>query len=223
MIELRLNNKALAQMGTDKKQLTACKRILESIQSPLPQPVNYLFDKQMKQLPMARIEATSLLVRLHNPAEMGSLHQLGFPLRQPFPDLPDIVLLEDGVNAHAFILACKEAGLALEIGTSPKCWIEGFASVFEWIKEPVQRSGQWLEVCYQKQRNARPKQVTTRIERNFFDGAYDFYGLEIRIVKKTARGYSPSKDPMFLESKHIIRLRILNTTEVTSSGLDQLS
>jgi len=223
MIELRLNSKVLMQMGTDKKQLMACKRILESIQSPLPQPVCYLFDKQMKQRPMARIEATSLLVRLHDPVDIDTLFQLGFPLRQPFPDLPDIILLEDGLDAHSFILACQEAGIALEIGSPPKCWVEGFASVLEWIKEPVQRSGQWLEICYQKQRNVQATQVTARIERNFSGGSSNFSGLEIRIFNKTARGYSSLKDPLYLESKHIIHLRILNTSEIISSGLDQLS
>ena len=222
MIELRLNSKVLAQMGADKKQLTACRGILESIQSPLPQPVSYLFDKQLKQQPLAQVESASLLIRFHNPADAGSIHFPGFPVRQPFADMPAIVLLEDGADAHTFILACREAGMPFEIGTPPTCWIEGFCSVLEWVKAPEQHHRQWIEVCYQKQKNCKPKQTFARIERTFSDGAYNYYGLEIYAVRKIKHGYTLQKDPIFLESKHMLRLRELETTEIMTLGLDKI-
>jgi len=90
-------------------------------------------------------------------------------------------------------------------------------------KLPSLPSPGWLEICYQKQRNCKSKQSMARIERNFSDGSYNFYGLEICVVRRTKQGYSLQKDSILLESKHIIRLRMLDTIEITTTGLHKLS
>jgi len=45
MIELRLDNNRLSAMKTNKRKLTACRHMLESLQSPVPQALTYPFEK----------------------------------------------------------------------------------------------------------------------------------------------------------------------------------
>jgi len=216
MITLQLDTKALQRMGTDKAALNRNRRVLESVQSPLPQAVAYLFDKQQAQKAVASVAATSLLMVLNEPSAIHSLRKTGFNFSQPFKEKPELLLLDASADAHAFVRSCAESGIMLETLIKPVQWISGTASVKAWMEINVDREEQWLEVCYQKTRSSKPKQVIACIENDFYDR------IEIRAVRNTKQGFDYLKSTVTLEPKHILRLRELDQAEVTEMGLDKL-
>jgi len=216
MITLQLDVKALQRMATDKAALKRSRSVLESVQSPLPQAVAYMFDKQQSQKAVAAVAATSLMVFLHEPSALRSLRKMGFSFCQPFKDKPEIMLLDASGDAHAFIKACAEGGIMLDILIKPVQWISGTASVKAWMEINIEREDHWLEVCYQKTRSSQPKQVIACIE-------YDYYDkIQIRAVHKAKQGFVFLKTTVTLEPRHILRLRELDAAEVEESGLDKL-
>ncbi len=216
MITLQLDQKALQRMGTDKAALKKVRSTLESLQSPLPQAIVYLFDKQQSQKPVAAVAATSMVVMLHEPSAIHKLHKTGFAFTQPFKDKPEIVLLDASADAHAFIHACNDDGIMLKTLIKPVEWISGTASINAWMQSNLDREDQWLEVSYQKTRSSTPKQIIACI-------TDDYYGsIRVQPTRKTKQGYTLLKTTIQLQPKHVLRLRELDDTEVIELGLDQL-
>jgi len=216
MITLQLDNKALQRMGTDKAALQKTRNILESLQSPVPQPVAYLFDKQQSLKPVAKVAATAMVLMLNEVSAIHKLQKTGFGFSQPFKDKPEIVLLDASADAEALLASCSEAGILLETLIKPVQWISGTAAIRAWMGIKLSREGSWLEIAYQKTRSSKPKQLIARIE-NDYSGA-----IRIQLTRKTVPGYALLKSMVSLEPKHILRLRKLDSSEIRESGLDRL-
>lgn len=217
MITLQLDNKALQRMGTDKSALKRTQRVLESLRSPLPQAVAYLFDKQQAQKPVAVAAAASMVMVLYETSAIHKLRKLSFTFSQPFKDKPEIVLLDASADAHDFIQHCAEAGVMLDTLIKPIQWISGTASVRVWMDNSVNSKSRWLEICYQKQSNSKPKQLIARTEYNHFGE------FVIKAVRKGRQGYALLKSTVLLQPKHVLRLRELDESEVQELGLDRLA
>jgi len=216
MITLQLDQKALQRMGTNKAALKKVRSTLESLQSPLPQAIVYLFDKQQSQKPVAAVAATAMVVMLNKASAIHKLHKTGFAFTQPFKDKPEIVLLDASADAHAFIKACNDDGILLDTLIKPVAWISGTASINAWMQSNLDREDQWLEVSYQKTRSSAPKQIIACI-------TDDYYGaIRVQPTRKTKQGYTLLKTTIQLQPKHVLRLRELGDAEVTELGLDQL-
>lgn len=217
MITLQLDNKALQRMATDKASLNRSRSVLESLQSSLPQAVSYLFDKRQSQKPAATAAAASMVMVLHEASAIHKLSKTGFVFSQPFKDKPEIVLLDASADAFAFMQQCAEAGVILDTLIKPVQWVSGTASIKAWMEGNINREGHWLEICYQKTRSSKPKQLFARIDD-------DYHGLiYIQGTRKTKRGLSLLKSTVRLEPKHVLRLRELDTAEVNELGLDLLA
>jgi len=215
-ITLHINGKEISRLTRSQSQIEAFKALLESIQTPLPQAVAYLFNKQVKMQPVARIESASLLIMLRNPADAQRIQALGFPVRQPFSELPQLMLLEDGIYAQGFVAACLKAGILLNMGISPKYWIEGTNAIYEWMHARKGKTGDWLEVCYQQRHNGAPTQKTVRLE-----SAINC--LNVRKLENKTRHPVLSPRITLIEHLLIFRLRKLTITEIKQYGLDKLS
>jgi len=217
MITLQLDQKALQRMGTNKAELKKTRAVLESLQSPLPQPVAYLFDKQQAQKPVAAVAAAAMILVLHETSAIHKLQKTGFTFSQPFKNKPEIVVLDASADANALLKACAEEGIMLDTLIKPVAWVSGTAAIRAWMDIKVDREDQWLEIAYQKTRSSKAKQSIARIE-------YDYYGaIRIQLTRKTAQGYRLLKSMVSLEPKHILRLREIDDAEVNDLGLDQLS
>jgi len=217
MITLQLDHKALKRMGSDKVALKQTRVVLESLQSPLPQAVVYLFEKQQSQKPLAATAATSMVVLLHEASAIHQLRKTGFALSQPFKDKPEIILLDASADPHAFLSQCNDHGILLDTLIKPVAWISGTASIKAWMESNINREDHWLEICYQKTRSSKPKQLFARIED-------DYHGLiYIQGTRKTRQGFTLLKSSVRLEPKHVLRLRELDDAEVKELNLDQLS
>jgi len=217
MITLQLDQKALKRMGTDKAALKQTRAVLESLQSPLPQAITYLFDKQQSQKPIAVIAATSMVVVLNEISAMHQLRKTGFAFSQPFKDKPEIILLDASADPHAFLSQCSEHGILLDTVIKPVEWISGTASIKAWMESNIDREDHWLEICYQKTRSSKAKQLFARIED-------DYHGLiYIQGTRKTRQGLTLLKSSVRLEPKHVLRLRELDDNEVGDLGLDLLA
>ncbi|PIW51181.1 MAG: hypothetical protein COW18_02330 [Zetaproteobacteria bacterium CG12_big_fil_rev_8_21_14_0_65_54_13] len=216
MITLQLDLKAIQRMGADKTALQATRALLECVQSPLPQAIAYLFDKQLAQQAVASVAATSLVVVLNEPSAIHHLQKTGFPFSQPFSDKPEILLLDTSADALAFIRTCAESGIMLETLIKPVQWISGTASIKAWMEMHADRAGRWLEICYQKARSSKPKQLFACI-------TDDYYGrIEVRPTRRSRQGYLWGSSIIALEPRHLLRLRQLEIDEITETGLDQL-
>ncbi len=169
----------------------------------------------MKLEPVAHIESTSLLIMLLHVDDAKRIHALGFSVRQPFPELPQVMLLEDGIYAHAFIAACQKVGILLETGTPPKSWIEGESSIFRWIHAHKWRAGDWLELCYWPH-DGEMKQVTARLEPSY-------YIIKIRILETQNKRSVLQPYITSINSEDICRLRVLDNSEIKNHSMDQLS
>jgi len=217
MITLQLDQKALQRMATDKAALQQARSTLESIQSPLPQPVAYMFDKQQSQKPVASVAATSLALLLHDRAALPQLLKTDYSFSQPFADKPDFILLDPSEDGASFIQACADQGILMKTLIAPIAWIAGTPAVTAWLDYPVERSDSWLEICYQKTRNGKPKQLFALVEG-------DYYGeITIRPVRKMKQGFSFMKTTTTLKAKHILKLRELDATDLKNAGLDQIT
>jgi hypothetical protein len=217
MVTLQLDQKALQRIGTNKSALQKTRKVLESLQSPLPQAVAYLFDKQQSQKPVATAASTSMVLLLNDISAIHRLHKTGFEFSQPFADKPEIILLDASADAHAFLKSCSEDGILIETLIKPVEWISGTASIKAWMEMNLNREGDWLEISYQKTRSSKPKQIMARIED-------DYHGLiYIQATRKTKQGYSLLKSTVQLQPKHVLRLRELGNTEVKELGLDKLA
>jgi len=216
MITLQLDQKALQRVGADKAALKKIRTVLESLQSPLPQAVSYLFDKQQSQKPVAAVAAASMVIVLNEASAIYKLRKTGFEFSQPFKRKPEIVLLNASADAHAFLKTCADEGIALTTLIQPVEWISGTASINAWMGSKLDRQDQWLEISYQKTRSSKPKQIIARI-----DG--DYYGaISIQATRKTKQGYALLKSTVQLQPKHVLRLRELDDAEVGDLGLDSL-
>ncbi len=216
MITLQLDQKALQRMGSNKAKLKKTRAALESLQSPLPQAVSYVFDKQQSQKPVADVAAASLVFVLHDISAMHKLRKTGFAFSQPFKDRPEIVLLDASADAHALLKACADDGIMLNTLIKPVEWISGTASINAWMQYDVDRENEWLEIAYQKTRSSKPKQLFARIEN-------DYYGsIRIQGARKTKQGYVMLKSTVQLQPKHILRLRELDDAEIGELDLDLL-
>jgi len=215
-ITLHIDAKEISRLTRSKPQIEAFKALLESIQTPLPQAIAYLFDKQVKRQPVAHIESASLLIMLRNPADAQRIQALGFPVRQPFSELPQVMLLEDGIYAQGFVAACLKAGILLDTGMPPKYWIEGTNAIYDWMHARRGKAGDWLEVCYQQRHNGVPTQETVRLESGL-------NCLNVRKLENKTRHPVLSHRITFIEQLLIFRLRKLTITEIKQYGLDKLS
>jgi len=216
MITLQLDQKALQRMGANKAALKKTRTVLESIQSPLPQAVRYVFDKQQSQKPVAEVAAASMVFVLHDVSAIQKLCKTGFAFSQPFKGKPEIVLLDASADPHALLKACADAGIMLKTLIQPVAWISGTASINAWMQSNLDREDQWLEVSYQKTRSSAPKQIIACI-------TDDYYGaIRVQPTRKTKQGYTLLKTTIQLQPKHVLRLRELGDAEVTELGLDQL-
>ncbi|WP_176582382.1 hypothetical protein [Mariprofundus erugo] len=217
MITLQLDLHAIRRMGTDRPRLQQTRALLESLQSPLPQALSYLFERQEQQQPIASVAATSMVVLLHDAAAIQPLRTIGIPFTQPFRDKPELVLLDASADAHAFIHRCHEEGILLDHLIAPVQWINGPASIRAWMELNEDREGQWLEVCYQKTANSTPKQLMACIKADYYDR------MVIHPATQTKQRYAWSKSMVTLEPDHILRLRQLDQDEVHKLGLDRLA
>jgi len=216
MITLQLDQKALQRMGTNKAALKKTRTVLESLQSPLPQAVTYLFEKQASQKPVAAVAATSMVIVLNEVSAIHKLRKTGFEFSQPFKSRPEIVLLDASADAHAFLKTCADDGIMLKTLIKPAEWISGTASINAWMGSQLDRQDQWLEISYQKTRSTKPKQIIARIED-------DYYGaIRIQLTRKTKQGYALLKSMVQLQPKHVLRLRELDDAEIKDLGLDIL-
>ena len=216
MITLEIDPNALQRMATDRAALERARAMLETLQSPLPQAVVYLFDKQLSRGASATVAAASLVMVLDDPAVGPKMRKLGYELIQPFPDRPELVLLDASADAHAFIEACHENGIVLETLVEPRRWVEGTASVNAWMEGLDYMNRPWVEVCYQKSRRSRPRRILARIEECYY-GA-----IGIVPVKQTRQGCRLLKKGLILEPRHILRVRELDDAEIADLGLDRL-
>lgn len=216
MITLQLDQKAIQRMGPDKAQLQQTRALLESLQSPLPQPVAYLFERQQSQKPVAAVAATAMVVLLQDPSAIHRLRKTGFDFTQPFRDKPELLLLDASANAHDFIQRCSEEGILLDTVIKPIRWIRGTPSITAWMESHIDRSNRWLEICYQKARNSAAKQVIACIEED------NFSHIEVRAVRQSRQIYTWIKTTVTLEPRHILRLRELDASEISDLRLDQL-
>ncbi len=217
MITLQLDQQALQRIGTDKTALEEIRALLESLQSPLPQAVNYMFDKQLSQQPVAAVAAAAMVFVLHDASAIHRLRKTGFDFSQPFQDKPEIVLLDASADAHALMKACSEAGILLDTLIKPVDWITGMASINAWMQVNLDREDQWLEISYQKSLSSAPKQLFARIDA-------DYYGaIRIQPTRKIKQAYQLQKTTLQLSPKQVLRLRELDDAEVIEFGLDQLS
>ncbi|MDQ6997918.1 MAG: hypothetical protein Q9M17_04320 [Mariprofundus sp.] len=216
MITLQLDQKNLQRMATDKAALKKTRALLESLQSPLPQAVNYMFDKQQAQQAVATVAATSMVVVMHDASAIHSLRKTGFEFSQPFRDKPEILVLSASADAQALINACNDAGILLDTLIKPVQWISGMAAVNAWMQVNLDREDQWLEIAYQKTLASAPKQIFARIDA-------DYYGaVRIQPCRKVKLAYALQKNTLQLQAKHVLRLRELDDAETTELGLDQL-
>jgi len=216
MITLQLDQKALQRMASNKAALKQTRRVLESLQSPLPQPIAYLFDKQQAQKPVASAAAGAMVLVLHEPSALQQLAKTGFTFSRPFKNKPEIVVLDASADAEALLKACSEAGILLDTLIKPVAWVSGTAAIRAWMDTNVSRADQWLEIAYQKTRSSKARQLFARIE-------YDYYGgIRIQLTRKTAQGYAMLKSMVSLEPKHILRLREIDAAEAGELGLDLL-
>lgn len=216
MITLQLDQTALQRMGADKAALRETRDLLESVQSPLPQAIAYLFDQLLAQQAIASVAATSLVIMLNEPSAIHRLRKTGFPFSQPFKDRPEILLLDTSADALAFIRICAENGIMLETLIKPVQWISGTASIKAWMEMHADRTGRWLEICYQKARSSKPKQLFACI-------TDDYYGkIEVRPTRRSRQGYIWGNSIIALEPRHLLRLRQLERDEITELGLDRL-
>ncbi|RLL50735.1 hypothetical protein D8Y20_11145 [Mariprofundus sp. EBB-1] len=216
MITLQLDKLAIERMATDKKALLDARTTLESIQSPLPQSIIYIFDKTNQQQAIASAASTSMVMILKDVAAIHRLQTLDFEYFQPFDDKPEIVLLNASADAHAFVRACHLAGIQLDTLIPPLQWTIGTPSLNAWMQVNVDREGQWLEIVYQKTLGSAPKQVFARIDA-------DFYGaVRIQPTRKTKQRYQLQKTTVELQPKHILRLRELEDDEISQLRLDRL-
>jgi len=216
MITLQLDQKALQRMGANKAALKKTRAVLESIQSPLPQAVRYLFDKQQSQKHVAAVAAASMVIVLSDTSAIHKLRKTGFELSQPFKDKPEVVLLDASADPHALLKACADAGIMLKTLIKPVEWISGTASINAWMQSNLDREDQWLEVSYQKTRSSAPKQIIARI-------TDDYYGsIRVQPTRKTKQGHTLLKTTIQLQPKHVLRLRELDNAEVIELGLDSL-
>jgi len=216
MVTLQLDEKALQRASMDKKELAEMRNLLESVQSPLPQSVAYLFDKHIKQKPVASVAATSMLIYLHDMSAMQRLQRAGFGLTQPFAKNPEIVLLDANSDAPAFMEACVKEGILLDALIPPVSWVSGMAKVKVWMESHESRKHRWLEISYQKTSATKAKQLYARVERD------DYGYLEVRGTRQVKDNYSFLKTTVKLQSKHILRLRELSKDETALLGLDKL-
>jgi len=217
MITLQLDQKALQRMGTNKAELKKTRNVLESLQSPLPQPVAYIFDKQQAQKPVAAVAAAAMVLVLHETSGLHKLQKTGFTFSQPFKNKPEIVVLDASADADALLKACAEEGIMLNTLIKPVAWISGTAAIRAWMDIKIDREDQWLEIAYQKTRSSKAKQIIARIE-------YDYYGaIRIQLTRKSAQGYALLKSMVSLEPKHILRLREIDDAEAGDLGLDLLA
>jgi len=216
MITLQLDNKALQRMATDKAALKRSRNVLESLQSALPQAVIYLFDKRQSQKPVASAAAASMVMVLYEASAVHKLSKTGFVFSQPFKDKPEIIVLDASADPHAFVSQCNDHGILLDTLIKPLAWISGTASIKAWMESNINREDHWLEICYQKTRSSKPKQLFARIED-------DYHGLIfIQGGRKTRQGFTLLKSSVRLEPKHVLRLRELDDAEVKELGLDRL-
>ncbi|MDQ6951024.1 MAG: hypothetical protein Q9M26_05110 [Mariprofundales bacterium] len=213
MITLQIDPKAFNREPTTLKKLRA---VLESIQKPLPQAINYQFDKQKSRKPIAHVAATSMVLLLEDGGSIAKLSAAGFALSQPFPDHPEIVLLDASTDAYAFIISCKEAGIMLDTVIKPKVWVSGQVTIGAWMQQDVRRKGNWIEVCYQKTRTSKSKQIIARIDSDYYSM------MKLVPTRKTKAGYTLLKQIVTLQTKHIMKLRELENEEVHELDLDKL-
>jgi len=214
MITLQLDKKALQRMGTDKQALKSALASLQSLQTPLPQAVTYLFDKHLSQQPVAAAAATSMVMLLYDVTAMHRLRKTGVQFSQPFKERPEIVLLDASADAHTFLKVCNDEGIALETLIKPVQWITGFAAVNAWMQVNLDREDQWLEISYQKTLSSAPKQIFARIDA-------DFYGaIRIQPTRKIKQRFTLLKTTVELQPKHVLRLRELEDDEISQLGLD---
>jgi len=217
MITLQLDQKALQRMGANKALLKKTRAVLESIQSPLPQAVIYLFDKQQSQKPVAEVAAASMVFVINDASAIDKLRKTGFEFSQPFKDKPEIVLLDASADACALLKTCTDHGIILHTLIKPVEWISGTASINAWMQIELDREGQWLEIAYQKTRSSKPRQIFACIADDWYEAIY------IQGTRKTKQGFTLLKSKVRLEPKHILHLRELGDDEVSELGLDQLS
>ncbi len=216
MVTLQLDEAALKAMVTDKKALTHVRKVLESIQSPLPQAVSYMLDKFNQQKPTAICFGTSMALCLQDAAHYPRVQNLGYTLHQPFEGHPELVLLDVCEDSQAFLDACAKKGILLDMLVPPVSWVEGYWAVKAWMNVPTSRKGMWLEVCYQKSQRGKMQQVYAYL-------VHDAYaGFGIQIVKYSKKGSSLAASIMWLENKHIVRLRELSEQEISKLDLEDL-
>ncbi|MDQ6968633.1 MAG: hypothetical protein Q9M14_08130 [Mariprofundaceae bacterium] len=217
MVTLQLDEKALKRISMDKSALKEVRKVLESLQSQLPQAVAYMFDKQASQKPIGAVAATAMVIQLHDRSAMQRLQRAGFKLSQPFKSHPDIVLLDAHADAHAFMEACVKEGLLLDTLLAPMLWITGTAKIKAWMDCDDNRTDLWLELAYQKTRTSKSKQVYACIRG-------DYYGwIDIQCASQSKGSYKLLKTTVMLEPKHILRLRELDENEIQKLGLDKLT
>ena len=217
MITLQLDQKALQRMGANKAELKKTRAVLESLQSPLPQPVAYLFDKQQAQKPVAAVAAAAMVFVLHEISGLQKLQKTGFSFSQPFKNKPEIVVLDASADAGALLKVCAEEGIMLDTLIKPVAWVSGTAAIRAWMDTDISREDQWLEIAYQKTRSSKARQLIARIEYDYYDG------IRIQLTRKTVQGYAMLKSMVSLEPKHILRLREIDDAEEGDLGLDLLA
>jgi len=213
MITLQLDQKALLRLGSDKAALKKIRTLLQSLQSPLPQAVAYLFDKQLAQKPVATAAAAAMALVIRDASALASLRKTGFSFSQPFPDKPELILLDASADSLAFLQSCADHGIKLDTLIKPVQWISGTASIKAWMESAAPLEGRWLDISYQKTRAGAPKPVIARLE--------DAYGDEIFVLptRKRRQGFVLLTRELSLQPKHILRLCVLSDDEAGELGL----
>lgn len=216
LITLRIDERALRRMSGDEAALKRARQALEALQSPLPQAVARMFESHAKTRAAARVAAGSLTLLVDDPTLLPKLARQGFTLHQPFPDRPEIAVLDGDDDPVALIEACREAGMPVRSLIEPKVWIDSQAGLREWARRRLncgyRGSCPWIEAVVQRSRTAQPKRMIA--------GVNQVWGEDIEVVPmRRVRGKWKANKPVGMKLRHIVRLRELSDAEVDELGL----
>ncbi|MDQ6962639.1 MAG: hypothetical protein Q9M28_08960 [Mariprofundaceae bacterium] len=220
MVNLSLDPKAIKALSLKPKELANAKATLESIQSPLPQAVNYLFERERNQKVIAKVTPSSALIEVKDPSALNQLSKIGN--LSACPGKKNAWLLNPSDSAASFIEKCRKQGLKVEgdqakdDDSTSSAWIEGFYSVRAWINDfNPDPEGIWLEIVYQKRKADALKTCYA------YYVEFDYWNqyIKFQLVKSRRNGYTLAERTTKFEHQHLHKVRILSDSEVKALNI----
>ncbi|MDX8402712.1 MAG: hypothetical protein R8K47_08780 [Mariprofundaceae bacterium] len=210
MLTLSVDDAALRRVAGDEAALRNLRDALAQWAEPLPPALARRLDRLMVQKPAALAASASMVLMVDDPAALAQIGKQGFTLHQPFGDVPGLFVLDADESAHAFLDACKDAGVRVEVAVTPRRWVEGQAAIQHWMRQLRHDEAEvWIEVMTQRSVNAAPKRRTGRAVMTWYRDELAFMPF-----RNTRKGWQPAKKSLNLRAHHIIRLRELDEDEI---------